>query len=95
MKAFRLVRPGEEGQLQEVAVPDPGPGQVLVKIAGAGLCHSDLHFQEPGFPRVPFLLERTPGHLIALASVPLLLLLREERRRRPLVAVAATAAADD
>ena len=65
MKAFRLMRPGEEGQLQEVPKPEPGPGQVLVKIAGAGLCHSDLHFQEAGFPSVPFLLQRTPftlGH---------------------------------
>jgi len=46
-------------------VPEPGPGQVLVKVAGAGLCHSDLHFQHAGFPRVPFLTDKVPftlGH---------------------------------
>ena len=32
-------------------VPEPGPGQVLVKVAGAGACHSDLHIMEaPGPP---------------------------------------------
>jgi propanol-preferring alcohol dehydrogenase len=65
MKAFRLMRAGEEGRLEDVPVPLPGPGQVLVKVAAAGLCHSDLHFQEPTFPRVPFLTEKTPftlGH---------------------------------
>jgi propanol-preferring alcohol dehydrogenase len=29
--------------LRDVAVPEPGPNQVLVKVAAAGLCHSDLH----------------------------------------------------
>jgi propanol-preferring alcohol dehydrogenase len=65
MKAFRLLRAGEQGSLQSVDRPTPGPGQVLIKVAGAGLCHSDLHFQQPGFPRVPFLTERAPftlGH---------------------------------
>lgn len=37
------VRVKEEGGLvvAEVPIPDPGPGQVLVEVAGAGLCHSD------------------------------------------------------
>ncbi len=42
MQAFRLVAPHETA-IQEVPVPQPGPGQVLLKVAGAGLCHSDLH----------------------------------------------------
>ena len=42
MQAFRLVAP-HETSVEEVPVPRPGPGEVLVKIAGAGLCHSDLH----------------------------------------------------
>lgn len=42
MKAFRLVAPHETA-IEEVPVPQPGPGQVLLKVAGAGLCHSDLH----------------------------------------------------
>ncbi|WP_443062538.1 alcohol dehydrogenase catalytic domain-containing protein [Streptomyces sp. NBC_00390] len=45
-------------------VPEPGPGQVLVKVGGAGACHSDLHIMEasgppPGFAtELPF----TLGH---------------------------------
>jgi propanol-preferring alcohol dehydrogenase len=30
----------------DVDVPEPGPGQVLIKVAGAGACHSDLHLME-------------------------------------------------
>jgi propanol-preferring alcohol dehydrogenase len=65
MKAFRLLNAGEHGSLQTVERPTPGPGQILIKVAGAGLCHSDLHFQHSGFPRVPFLTDRVPftlGH---------------------------------
>jgi propanol-preferring alcohol dehydrogenase len=65
VKAFRLLKAGEQGSLQTVQRPTPGPGQVLIKVAGAGLCHSDLHFQHAGFPRVPFLTDRVPftlGH---------------------------------
>jgi propanol-preferring alcohol dehydrogenase len=42
MRAVKLVSPGTLS-LEEVDVPQPGPGEVRVKIAGAGLCHSDLH----------------------------------------------------
>jgi propanol-preferring alcohol dehydrogenase len=42
MKAVKLVGPGSM-QLQDVPEPEIGADDVLVKIAGAGLCHSDLH----------------------------------------------------
>lgn len=42
MPAYRLTRWGGPAELVEVPVPDPGPGQVLVRVAGCGLCHSDL-----------------------------------------------------
>ena len=47
MRAVKLVSPGTLG-LKQVDVPQPGPGQVRVKIAGAGLCHSDLHVLHMG-----------------------------------------------
>ncbi|MFV0254298.1 MAG: alcohol dehydrogenase catalytic domain-containing protein [Beutenbergiaceae bacterium] len=47
MRALRLTGPGTI-ELQDVPIPEPGPGQVLVKVAGAGLCHSDLHVLEAG-----------------------------------------------
>jgi propanol-preferring alcohol dehydrogenase len=43
MRALRLLEWKSEPQLVEVAEPDPGPGEVVVRIGGAGACHSDLH----------------------------------------------------
>ncbi|MEU8243000.1 NAD(P)-dependent alcohol dehydrogenase [Actinoplanes missouriensis] len=43
MRALRLMSWKSEPVLTEVEVPSPGPGEVLVKIGGAGACHSDLH----------------------------------------------------
>jgi alcohol dehydrogenase, propanol-preferring len=50
VKAFRFVEWQQPGQLQDVPVPEPGPGEVLVKVGGAGACHSDLHLldAQPG-----------------------------------------------
>ena len=45
--------------IDEVPVPDPGPGEVLVRVAGAGLCHFDLHLaagEVPVLPRFPWIL---------------------------------------
>jgi propanol-preferring alcohol dehydrogenase len=41
VRALQLSAEGPA--LTDVPVPDPGPGEVLVKVGGAGLCHSDLH----------------------------------------------------
>jgi propanol-preferring alcohol dehydrogenase len=46
MKAYQLTEWESQPELRDVEVPEPGPGQVLVKIAGAGACHSDLHLME-------------------------------------------------
>lgn len=43
MKALQLTQWQHDPELREVAQPDPGPGEVLVRIGGAGACHSDLH----------------------------------------------------
>ncbi|RIJ77038.1 NAD(P)-dependent alcohol dehydrogenase [Nakamurella silvestris] len=42
MRALKLVSAGKI-ELQDVPIPELGPEDVLVKVAGAGLCHSDLH----------------------------------------------------
>jgi S-(hydroxymethyl)glutathione dehydrogenase/alcohol dehydrogenase len=39
--------------LEEVEIDDPGPGEVLVKTAASGICHSDLHVIEGGLPVPP------------------------------------------
>jgi alcohol dehydrogenase, propanol-preferring len=46
MKAYRLLEWKSEPQLVDVPEPDPGPGEVLVKIGGAGACHSDIHLMD-------------------------------------------------
>ena len=43
-------------------VPEPGPGQVLVKVGGAGACHSDLHVMEMPAGQATFELPFTLGH---------------------------------
>jgi propanol-preferring alcohol dehydrogenase len=45
MKAVR-TRPEGGIVITDVPVPEPGPGEVLVKVAGAGLCHSDCLIQQ-------------------------------------------------
>ena len=44
MKALRYHGPKQPLRLEEVAKPDAGPGEVLVKVAAAGICHTELHF---------------------------------------------------
>ena len=46
MRAFQLVEWQQPPELRDVPVPEPGPGEVLVKVGGAGACHSDLHVME-------------------------------------------------
>jgi propanol-preferring alcohol dehydrogenase len=48
-------------EIKDIPVPEPGPGQVLVRIEASGLCHTDIHAARgdwPVKPTVPF----TPGH---------------------------------
>jgi propanol-preferring alcohol dehydrogenase len=62
MKAFQLVEWQKPCELREVSIPEPGPGQVLIKIGGAGACHSDLHLMEAAAGTKPVKLPFTFGH---------------------------------
>ena len=43
--------------LETVLVPDPGPGEALVRVQACGVCHTDLHYREGGInDDFPFLL---------------------------------------
>lgn len=76
MKAYRITAWQEPPRLVDVDVPRPGPGQVLVKVAGCGLCHSD--FTMMGMPagiaeaigwRAPFTLgHETAGHVAEIGA---------------------------
>lgn len=72
MLAYRITAWGRPPELVEVAVPVPGPGQVLVEVAGNGLCHSDVGMASmPGAIgeaigwRVPFTLGHEVGGRVA------------------------------
>jgi alcohol dehydrogenase, propanol-preferring len=62
MPAVRLLRWRSEPELVAVPVPEPGPGEVLLKVEAAGLCHSDLHLMEWPAGTVPYTLPFTLGH---------------------------------
>ena len=46
MKALRLPDWKTSPDLTEVDQPEPGPGQVVIKVGGAGACHSDIHLMD-------------------------------------------------
>ncbi|MET8453798.1 S-(hydroxymethyl)mycothiol dehydrogenase [Streptomyces sp. NPDC005209] len=56
----RAVVAREQGapvSLETIIVPDPGPGEALVKVEACGVCHTDLHYREGGInDDFPFLL---------------------------------------
>jgi alcohol dehydrogenase, propanol-preferring len=61
MKAAVVRQFGRPLNIEEVAIPSPGPGEVLVKIMATGVCHTDLHAADgdwPVKPAPPFI----PGH---------------------------------
>jgi propanol-preferring alcohol dehydrogenase len=54
MRAWQVERPGPIGSgplgLARVAVPQPGPGEVLAKVLACGVCRTDLHVAEGDLP---------------------------------------------
>ena len=48
---------GEPVTIENIIVPDPGPGEAVVAISTCGVCHTDLHYREGGInDEFPFLL---------------------------------------
>jgi len=61
MKAAVVIGFSAPLEVQELPVPEPGPGQVLVRMETSGLCHTDIHAAHgdwPVKPTPPFI----PGH---------------------------------
>ena len=50
MKAAVLREVNQPLQIEDVAISKPGPREVLIRTAAAGVCHSDLHFMEGLYP---------------------------------------------
>jgi len=62
MKALRLLHWGQPAQLVDAPMPEPGPGQVVLRIAATGACHSDLHLMDWPEGQLPWKLPFTLGH---------------------------------
>jgi D-arabinose 1-dehydrogenase-like Zn-dependent alcohol dehydrogenase len=63
MKAIRLVEVGKPLEEADVSLPEIGPFEVLIRVAAAGICHSDAHYRA-GISRIGSL-PLTLGHEIA------------------------------
>ncbi|GAB3448892.1 NAD(P)-dependent alcohol dehydrogenase [Streptomonospora sediminis] len=62
MRAVQYVNVGEKPRLVDVGVPEPGPGQLLLKVTAAGVCHSDLEVMSWPADALTFELPMTLGH---------------------------------
>jgi len=62
MKAAVCTEFGKPLAIQEVPVPEPGPGEVLVRVRACGVCHSDLHLVDGDWAAWGTPLPIIPGH---------------------------------
>ncbi|MFT3853221.1 MAG: NAD(P)-dependent alcohol dehydrogenase [Ilumatobacteraceae bacterium] len=62
MRALQYRTIGSRPELVEVPDPEPGPGQVLLRVTAAGVCHSDEHVMSMPAEAYTFGLPLTLGH---------------------------------
>ncbi len=63
MKAVRLTKIGKPLEHADIPIPEIRPSEVLIRVAAAGICHSDAHYRA-GISKIDRL-PVTPGHEIA------------------------------
>jgi D-arabinose 1-dehydrogenase-like Zn-dependent alcohol dehydrogenase len=63
MKAVQVSKPGGKFEVVERPIPQPGRGQVRIKVEACGICHSDALVKEGYWPGIQY--PRVPGHEIA------------------------------
>jgi alcohol dehydrogenase/propanol-preferring alcohol dehydrogenase len=63
MKAVQISKPGGDFELVERPIPQPGRGQVRIKVEACGICHSDALVKEGLWQGIQY--PRVPGHEIA------------------------------
>src|SRR2546429_8863131 len=61
--AVRLHAPGEKLTLEEVPLPEPSGREIRVRVAGCGVCHTDVHIARGAMTRVK--LPLTLGHEVS------------------------------
>jgi D-arabinose 1-dehydrogenase-like Zn-dependent alcohol dehydrogenase len=60
MRAAQVPKPNAPFELVEREIPQPGPGQVRIKVQACGVCHSDSITKAGLFPGIQY--PRVPGH---------------------------------
>ena len=63
MKAVQVPGPGADFELVEREIPEPGAGQVRIRVQACGVCHSDVITKEGILPGISY--PRVPGHEVA------------------------------
>jgi D-arabinose 1-dehydrogenase-like Zn-dependent alcohol dehydrogenase len=60
MKVAQVAKAGGDFEIVERELPQPGPGQVRIRVQACGVCHSDVLTKEGGWPGLEY--PRVPGH---------------------------------
>jgi D-arabinose 1-dehydrogenase-like Zn-dependent alcohol dehydrogenase len=63
MKVAQVAKAGADFEIVEREIPQPGPGQVRIRVQACGVCHSDMFTKEGLFPGITY--PRVPGHEVA------------------------------
>jgi D-arabinose 1-dehydrogenase-like Zn-dependent alcohol dehydrogenase len=63
MKVAQVSKPGASFQIVEREIPEPGAGQVRIKVQACGICHSDVLTKDGLVPGIQY--PRIPGHEVA------------------------------
>ena len=63
MLVAQVPRPGADFEIVERDIPQPGPGEVRIKVQACGVCHSDMFTKEGAWPGIQY--PRVPGHEVA------------------------------
>src|SRR5690242_21097516 len=61
--AVQVPKAGADLEVVEREVPEPGPGQVRIRVQACGVCHSDVVTKEGVIPGISY--PRVPGHEVA------------------------------
>ena len=63
MKVAQIPKAGGDFEIVEREIPNPGAGQVRIKVQACGICHSDVLTKEGAWPGIQY--PRVPGHEVA------------------------------
>src|SRR5260370_39745062 len=63
MKVAQISKPGAGFEIVEREIPEPGVGEVRIRVQACGVCHRDIFVKEGLWPGIQY--PRVPGHEVA------------------------------